>query len=108
MSFAVAVLEAVMKIAKEKRAKKVKAVHIVVGNLLMLNPEQLKFCYDVVTKGTIAEGSELEIEVVKAEIRCTNCGKSFDEYVGICDECGGILSVEGGKEMFLKRVEMEV
>lgn len=108
MSFAVAVLEAVMKVAKENRAKKVKSVHIVVGNLLMLNPEQLKFCYDVVTKGTIAEDSELEIEVVKAKIKCTNCGKRFEEYIGICDKCGGILSVEGGKEMFLKRVKMEV
>ncbi len=102
------VLDAVMKVAKEKGAKRVKSVQIVVGNLLMLNPEQLKFCYDVITKGTIAEGSELEIEVVKANIKCTNCGKVFDEYIGICDECGGILSVEGGKEMFLKRVEMEV
>ncbi len=108
MSFASAILDAVMKVARENNAKRVKSVHVVIGNLLMLNPEQLKFCYDVVTKGTIAENSKLEIEVVKAKIECTNCGKVFDEYVGICDECGGILKVEGGKEMFLKKVEMEV
>ncbi len=108
MSFAQAILDTVMKIVEEKGAKKVNYVKIAVGNLLMLNPEQLKFCFDVVTRGTVAENAKLEIEVVKAKIKCTSCGKEFDEYIGICDECGGILSVEGGKEMILEKVEMEV
>ncbi|WP_456328008.1 hydrogenase maturation nickel metallochaperone HypA [Archaeoglobus sp.] len=108
MSFAQAILDTVMKVAEQKNAKKINAVHVAVGNLLMLNPEQLKFCFDVITKGTIAENAKLEVEVVKAKIKCTSCGKEFEEYIGICDECGGILSVEGGKEMILKRVEMEV
>jgi hydrogenase nickel incorporation protein HypA/HybF len=108
MSFAQAIFDTVMKIATEKNAKRVNSVHVVIGNLLMLNPEQLKFCFNVITKGTIAEGAKLEVEISKAKIKCTVCGKEFDEYVGICDECGGFLSVEGGKEMILKRLEMEV
>ena len=107
LSFAQAILDTVMTVAEKHKAKKVKSVHVVIGDLLMLNPEQLKFCFDVVTKGTIAENAKLEIEIVKPKIKCTLCGKEFDEYVGICD-CGGIVTVEGGKEMILKRLEMEV
>jgi hydrogenase nickel incorporation protein HypA/HybF len=107
LSFAQAILDSVMKVAEQHGAKRVKTVCVAIGDLLMLNPEQLRFCFDIVTKGTIAENAKLEIEIVKAKIRCTFCGKEFDEYIGICD-CGGIISVEGGKEMILKRLEMDV
>ncbi len=100
-------LESVLKVAEKHNAKRVNLVHVVIGELLMLNPEQLKFCFDVITKGTIAEGAKLEIEVAKPKIKCPLCGREFDEVIGIC-ECGGIVSIEGGKDMILKRVEMEV
>ncbi len=108
MSFAQVLLENVVRVAKEHNAKRVKYIQISIGNMLMLNPEQLKFCFDVIAKGTVAENAELEVEVVKAKIRCMMCGKDFEEFVGICDECGGIVTVEGGKDMILKKVEMEV
>ena len=107
LSFAQAILDTVLKIAEEKNAKRVITIHIRLGELLLLNPEQLKFCFDVVSRGTIAEGAKLEIEFIKPKIRCTSCGKEFDEVVGICD-CGGIVSVEGGKDMLLTKIEMEV
>ena len=108
MSFAQVLLENVVKVAEQHGAKRVKSIQIAVGNMLMLNPEQLRFCFDVISRGTIAEDANLEIEVVKAKIRCMMCGKDFDEFVGVCDECGGIVTVEGGKDMILKKVEMEV
>ena len=47
------------------------------------------------------------IEFIKPKIFCTQCGKTIDEVVRICD-CGWIVSVEGGKDFILKKVEMEV
>ena len=107
LSFAQAILDTVLKIAEENNAKKVLAIHVKLGELLLINPEQLEFCFDVVSKGTIAEGAKLKIEFVKPKIVCTSCGKEFDEVIGICD-CGGIVLVEGGKDMLLTKVEMEV
>jgi len=107
MSFAQSLLEGVLRIAEEKKAKKVKRVVVDIGELLMLNPEQLRFCYEVITRGTIAEGSELELNVVKPVIKCTLCGKEFDTPFALCD-CGGIVSVEGGKDAVIRKVEMEV
>ena len=107
LSFAQALLDTVLNLAKDHNAKKVTAIHVKLGELLLINPEQLKFCFEVVSKGTIVEGAKLIIEFVKPKIVCTSCGKTFNEVIGICD-CGGIVSVEGGKEMILTKVEMEV
>ncbi len=51
--------------------------------------------------------AELVIEFIKPKIICTECGTEFDEFIGICD-CGGIVSIEGGKDFLLKKIEMEV
>jgi hydrogenase nickel incorporation protein HypA/HybF len=107
MSFAQAIVDSVLKIAEEKNAKKVLGVELELGKLLMLNPDQLEFCFQVITQGTILEGAELKIDFIQPIIECTSCGRKYDEYVGICD-CGGILRVEGGKEMIIKKVAMEV
>ncbi len=107
MSFAQSLLENVLRVAEERGAKKINRVVVEIGELLMLNPEQLKFCYDVIKKGTIAENSELELITVKASIRCSSCGKEFDTPFAICD-CGGIVTVEGGKDAVIKKIEMEV
>ncbi len=107
MSFAQSLIDNVVRIAEEKGAKKVSKVVVEIGKLLMLNPEQLKFCYEVVSKGTIAENSELELIEVKPIIKCSICGKEYDTPFAICD-CGGVLTVEGGKDAVIKKIEMEI
>ncbi len=108
MSYAEAIVRHALEFANEKGAKKVNLIKILVGELLMINPEQLEFCFEVASKGTILEGAKLEIEFVKAKATCTLCGRKFEgvEYP-IC-ECGGFLQIEGGKEFILEKIQMEV
>ncbi len=107
MSFAQTIVENVLRLAEEKKAKKVRGVVIELGELLLINPEQLEFCFQVASHGTIAEGAELELKFTKPVIECLMCGKKYSEPIAIC-ECGGIIKVEGGKDMLIRRVEMEV
>ena len=107
MSFAMALLENALKICEEKKAKRISKIRIEIGELLLINPEQLRFCFEAVSKNTIAENAELEIEFTKARVKCSICGKEYDEIKNIC-ECGGFIEVNGGKEMIIKKVEMEV
>ncbi|AEA46200.1 hydrogenase maturation nickel metallochaperone HypA [Archaeoglobus veneficus] len=107
MSFAQAIVENVLKLAEEKGAKKVSKVLVEMGELLLINPEQLEFCFQVASSGTIAEGAVLELEFIKPHIECLLCGKRYDEPIAIC-ECGGIIKVEGGKDMVIRKIEMEV
>lgn len=107
MSYAEAILENVLKIAEKNGAREVKKVHLVIGELLLINPEQLRFCLSAISKDTPMENAEIEIEFSKASIRCIKCGKMYDSPLGVC-ECGGFVSVDGGKEMILKSLVMEV
>ncbi len=107
MSFAEAIVKHALKFAEEKRAKKVLCVKVSVGELLMINPEQLEFCFRVASKGTMLENAELEVEVKKAEAICVACGKKLDGFSLICD-CGGFVDVKGGKDFILEKVVLEV
>jgi hydrogenase nickel incorporation protein HypA/HybF len=107
MSFASVIVENALRVAEENGAKKVKSVTVVVGELLLINPDQLEFCYQVASQGTILENSRIEIEVAKADISCVNCGKKYSQPIYLCEDCGGFVSVKGGKEMILKKIEIE-
>jgi hydrogenase nickel incorporation protein HypA/HybF len=107
MSFAQAIVDSILKLAAKNNARKVSCIKIEMGELLLVNPEQLEFCFQVASHRTIAEGAKLEIEYIKPEVICMLCGKRYDEIVGLC-ECGGVVRVEGGKDMVIKSVTMEV
>lgn len=102
-----ALLENVLNIANEKNARQITKIKIEIGELLLINPEQLKFCFKVVSNRTIAENTELEVELIKPKIKCSVCGKEYREVIGVC-KCGGFVEVDGGKEMIIKKVEMVV
>ncbi len=108
MSFAEAIISNVLKFAHEKNAKAVTRIKVLIGELLLINPEQLKFCFEVASKGTIVENAELEIEIKKVEARCTNCGKVYYGFKDYLCECGGLLEFKDGKEFILEKIAMEV
>lgn len=107
MSYAETLLENVIELARKNNAKEIKKIRLAVGELLLINPEQLEFCFKTISKNTIAQDAKLEIETAKAEIRCIKCGREYDFPYGVC-ECGGYVTIKGGKEMILKSVVMEV
>jgi len=107
MSFAEAIVKHVLRFAEEKNAKKVLQVRVSVGEMLMINPEQLEFCFRIASKGTLLEDCELEIVVEEAEIKCAVCGKKLSRDNMIC-ECGGFADIKGGKDFILEKVNLEV
>ncbi len=107
MGYAQSLFQHVMRIAEENNAKKIPRIILEVGELLLINPEQLEFCFQTLSGDSILKDAELEIETQKPLVQCVVCGKKYDHVTSYCD-CGGIVSVEGGKDMIIKKVEMEV
>lgn len=125
MGYAEAILQHALRIAEEKGAKEIKKIRVAVGKLLLINPEQLKFCFSAIASNTIAESAELEIEFLDAEGRCTSCGKIFqdvDEFAShlvaptpistpistyTCS-CGGLIEFRGGKDFILRTLSLEL
>ena len=107
MSYAIDIVEHAIRIAEEKGAKKVYSVKVKIGKLLMINPEQLEFCFESAGRGTILEGAKLEMEFVEPYLTCIKCGKNHTDLNTVCG-CGGFVSVQKGKELILESIKMEV
>ena len=76
MSLMESVLEIVEDEAKKAGATKVKAVRLDIGELSHVEPEAMRFCFEAVTGGSIADGAVLEIEMVPGRGWCIDCAET--------------------------------
>lgn len=114
------IIEVVLKAAKENGAERILSVELEVGEMTLLNPEQLRFAFSILSRGTIAEGASLRIEVIPCVIKCKRCGyrggvgppMGEDHFIPIiprCPKCGSSeLSIESGRECSIKRIKVKV
>ncbi len=99
-------------IEDERRRQEFSRVHMVrlhVGTLGHAEPDALRFCFDAVTRGTVAEGARLEIEMVQGEGRCDNCHTfiQLHERFSVCPLCGSFnVRMTAGDELRLAELEV--
>ena len=115
-----ALVKSVLKEAEERKAKKVVEVDLDVGQLTFLNPEQVRFWFQILTKGTVLEDSELVIEEREGVVRCNQCGyeggfKYTDDSAFHlrmptlqCPKCDAQVEIVDGKDCIIRRVKMLV
>ncbi|HEU4680064.1 MAG TPA: hydrogenase maturation nickel metallochaperone HypA [Terrimicrobiaceae bacterium] len=117
LSIASAIVEHVAAFAESlSPPRKVLSVRVVIGELTCLEPEQLKFCYDAITKETSLEDSLLEIERAEAEVFCPHCSyrgrpKFWEEALSDvavatmqCPSCGGVVEATQGHDCVIRTV----
>ncbi len=110
MSLCEGVLQVLQSEAKAQNYSRVKTVWLEIGDLSSVEPEAMLFCFDAVTKNSLAEGAELIIVNVPGTAWCMKCSETviiknrFDE----CPQCGSYqLQVTAGDEMKIKELEVE-
>ncbi|VVB87441.1 putative hydrogenase nickel incorporation protein HypA [uncultured archaeon] len=117
ISIAGAIIDSVLDCAKKNDAKKVNEVFLEVGELTALNPDQLKFIFETITRGTVAEGAKYDIRVIKPLIKCKRCSYNgtvelFEEHhfflpVIKCPECGDAdVDIIAGRECCVKKIKI--
>ena len=110
MSLAEGVLQLVEETALRERAQRVKLVVLEIGRLSSVEPEALKFCFEAVTHGSIAQGARLEVLDVPGAGWCMPCGETvpMTESYGACPKCGSYqVQPTEGTEMRVKEIEIE-
>jgi len=110
MSLAEGVLQLVEETARREGAARVKTVVLEIGQLSSVEPEALKFCFEAVTRGSIAAGAALEIIDLPGAGWCMACGKTvaLAEVYGACPSCGSHqVRATAGTEMRVKEIEIE-
>ena len=110
MSLAEGVLQLVEDTARREGARQVRRVILEIGQLSSVEPEALRFCFDVVTRHSLAEGAVLEIIDVPGSGWCMPCASTvaISERYGACPQCGSHqVQPTGGTEMRVKEIEID-
>lgn len=109
MALAESVREIVLQAARANDATRVAAVRLEIGMLSHVEPDALRFCFDVVHRGSLADGATLTIERTPGEAWCMPCGASVPlARVGDpCPTCGSHqLAVTRGDAMRVTEIEI--
>lgn len=99
-------------LAAERRKRGFHAVtrlRLEIGRLSCLDPEALRYAFDISVRDTFLHGATLEIERPGGRATCLDCGAAVevDTRLDACPRCGGArLDPTGGDQMRL--IEMEI
>lgn len=95
--------------AQENGAHRVRSVTVEIGALAGVVPESVEFCFEACSKGTLLEGSRLDIIRIPGRGRCSDCRSEceLETYSVACPACGG-FSLERMQGTELRVTEIEV
>jgi hydrogenase nickel incorporation protein HypA/HybF len=111
------IVRTVLNTAEKNNGKKVLSIQLEIGELALLNVEQVSFWIHELFKGTVAEGAKIKVKTIKARIKCESCGYQgkakyepgdIFQHLAIyqCPKCGSFeIKVEKGRECTLRKIQ---
>jgi hydrogenase nickel incorporation protein HypA/HybF len=111
------IVRSVLDHVKKAKGEKVLSIQLEIGELALLNSEQVIFWIHQLFKGSVAEGAKVKVKTIKARIKCESCGYKggispdqqdpFQHFIPYsCPKCGLFqIKVEKGRECVLRRIE---
>jgi hydrogenase nickel incorporation protein HypA/HybF len=111
------IVRTVLKSVEGKKVKKVLSVQLEIGELALLNVEQVTFWIHELFKGSVAEGAKVKVKTIKARIKCVSCGyqggvisESGDIFrhftIFQCPKCRNFeVKIERGRECTLRKIQ---
>ena len=110
MALAESVLQIIEDAAQKQGFRRVKTVWLEVGQLSAVEPDALRFCFDVVTRGSIADSARLDILDTPGVGWCMRCSQAVPmaALYSACPRCGSYqLQPSQGTEMRVKELDVE-
>lgn len=109
-SIVASLLSLVLKNAGKANARRIRSIHLVVGDYTGVVEDAVNFYFEFLSKDTIAAGAELIYTRVPAQLRCRDCDILFPLQAGHyrCPRCsGGRVEIVGGRELYIEDMEVE-
>jgi hydrogenase nickel incorporation protein HypA/HybF len=110
----VSICESILDILREQAAEhgkeRITHVKLVIGEMAGVIEAAMSFSFEVVTKGTIADGAVLEMEFLPLTARCNDCGRDFrvEGYAFSCAHCDSpSIEIVSGRELMVEDIELE-
>lgn len=110
MSLCESILQIMEDEANQQGFSRVTRVRLEVGRLAGAEPDAMRFGFDAVTRGSLADGAVLEIIDLPGRAWCMACAAEvvIDNRFDACPRCGGFqLQVTAGEQLRIKDLEVE-
>lgn len=104
------IVDIVCEEARRQGVGKVRVVRLRIGAMAPVEPEALRFCFDAVSRGTLAEGAVLDIRRQPGEAWCADCERTvaIESRYGACPDCAGRrLRMISGDELRVEELEVD-
>jgi hydrogenase nickel incorporation protein HypA/HybF len=104
------ILEIALRHAKERNAKSIKNLYLVIGDWSSIIDDSIQFYWDIISDGTIAEGAALHFQRIPVILVCKNCANEYRPSQGdlACPECSATqVEVMKGKEFLLDAIDVD-
>jgi hydrogenase nickel incorporation protein HypA/HybF len=109
LSIARSVLDLVEGAARREEVRRVERIRLRIGVRSAVEPEALRFCFDAVARGTVAEEAHLELETEPAQGNCRACARVsvVHEFPSPCPACAAwALDLSGGEGIRVSELEV--
>lgn len=105
------ILEIALRHAEEAHAEKITDLYLVIGQLSTVIDDSIQFHWEILSQGTLAEGSRLHFERIPAKLACLECGNTYtlpDGTLTNCPACSSFqVKVIEGEEFRLDSIQIE-
>jgi hydrogenase nickel incorporation protein HypA/HybF len=89
---------------------KILEIHLSIGRLSGVNPDSLRFAFDLLAPGTLLEGTNIVMNEIRAVCNCHACNArvEIDDLTFQCPKCGSdSVTIEGGRDLLLQTIDVE-
>lgn len=116
-SIASSIAESVLGFCDKEKVRRVLKIRLAIGELTLVEAEQLRFCFASITPETPLSDAALEIETVPAAVRCPACSyegppKYWDGALSVtpvatleCPKCGQAAVATQGHDCAIRAIK---
>ncbi len=104
------ILEISLRHANEVNAQRITNLYLVIGQLASIVDDSVQFYWDIISKGTIADGSELHFRRLPATLVCLDCSQEYQPRGDgfSCPSCSSDhVKVLSGDEFYMEAIDVE-
>lgn len=109
------IVQSIMEILEQQavvhNVKRIVKVSLEFGALTAVQPDAIRFAFEVLSPGTVAEAAELDITIIPIKVRCLDCSAVhvLEVYEPFCPSCksGALQIIEGRDEMRIASMEVD-
>jgi hydrogenase nickel incorporation protein HypA/HybF len=104
------ILDLVLREAERVGASRITKVSLKAGEWSSIEPDCVAFYFDILSKGTPAEGAQVAIERVAVTYACETCGLEYTPPAGTfaCPKCASLKGkLITGRELCVDSIEVD-